>query len=95
LELKVKEELIRMFEDHFHGEMNSFEVFAPFGHTRILPDKKRKSTRLLALNQDFQENTAFLKFSEHSSPVNCRSQIYAVNAAKTCYLQRTCEAHAL
>ncbi len=95
MDLKVKEELIRLFEDHFLEEMISFEEFAPFGNARILPDKKRKSTGLLALNKDVKENTAFLKFSEHSSPGNCRSQLYSVNAAKTCYLQETWEAHAL
>ncbi len=89
MDLKVKEELIRMFEDHFHEEMISFEVLPPSGSYREYCRIKGENQQAIgSWNQDVQENTAFLKFSEHFfSQGIAVPQIYAVNEAKTCYLQ--------
>lgn len=78
-----------MFEDHFHEEMISFEVLPPSGSYREYCRIKSESQQAIgSWNQDVQENTAFLKFSEHFFIQGIAvPQIYAVNAAKTCYLQ--------
>ncbi|MEN6454336.1 MAG: phosphotransferase, partial [Prolixibacteraceae bacterium] len=89
MDLKIKEELIRMFEVHFGEEMTSFELLPPSGSYREYCRIKSESHQAIGTwNLDVQENLAFLKFSEHffsnGIPV---PQIYAVNAGKTCYLQ--------
>jgi aminoglycoside/choline kinase family phosphotransferase len=78
-----------MFEDHFHEEMISFEVLPPSGSYREYCRIKGENQQAIgSWNQDVQENTAFLKFSEHFfSQGIAVPQIYAVNEAKTCYLQ--------
>ncbi|MDD4191454.1 MAG: RNase adapter RapZ [Mangrovibacterium sp.] len=89
MDLKVKEELIRMFENHFSEEMISFEVLPPSGSYReYCRIKSRHHQAIGSLNQDVQENTAFIGFSRHfSSQGIAVPEIYAVNAGQTGYLQ--------
>jgi aminoglycoside/choline kinase family phosphotransferase len=89
LDLKVKEELIRMFEVHFREEMTSFEVLPPSGSYREYCRIKSENHHAIGTwNQDVQENLAFLKFSEHFFNQGVAvPEIYVVNAGKTCYLQ--------
>lgn len=89
MDLKVKEELIRMFEAHFGEEMTAFEVLAPSGSYREYCRIKSENQRAIGTwNQDVQENLAFLKFSEHFFNQGVAvPEIYCVNTEKTCYLQ--------
>ncbi len=89
MDLKVKEELIRMFEGYFKKEMTAFEVLPPSGSYRQYCRIKSENHQAIGTwNQDVQENLAFLKFSEHFFKQSIAvPEIYAVNGAKTCYLQ--------
>ncbi|MEL7586528.1 MAG: RNase adapter RapZ [Prolixibacteraceae bacterium] len=89
MDLKIKEELIRMFENHFSEEMISFEVLPPSGSYREYCRIKSENHQAIgSWNHDIQENMAFLNFSVHffSQGITV-PQIYAVNAGKTGYLQ--------
>jgi len=89
LDLKIKEELIRMFEVYFREEMTSFEVLPPSGSYREYCRIKSENKQAIGTwNQDVQENLAFLKFSDHFFRQGVAvPEIYAVNGKKTCYLQ--------
>jgi len=89
LDLKVKKELIRLFESYFKEEMTAFEVLPPSGSYREYCRIKSENHQAIGTwNQDVRENMAFLKFSGHFFRQGIAvPEIYAVNPEKTCYLQ--------
>jgi aminoglycoside/choline kinase family phosphotransferase len=89
LELKIKEELIRLFESHFQEEMTAFDVLPASGSYREYCRIKSYHFQAIgAFNQDVRENRAFLQFSAHfRSQGIAVPEIYAVNNNTTCYLQ--------
>ncbi|MCG8501356.1 MAG: phosphotransferase enzyme family protein, partial [Firmicutes bacterium] len=89
MELKIREELIQLFESCFNEEMTGFELLPASGSYREYCRIKSKNHQAIgAFNQDIKENKAFLEFSgsfkRSEIPV---PEIYTVNKAKTCYLQ--------
>jgi len=89
LELKIKEQIISLFETHFNEEVTFFEQLPASGSYREYARLKSANYKVIgAYNQDIKENQAFLEFSAHfrnkNIPVPC---IYAVNGALDCYLQ--------
>jgi aminoglycoside/choline kinase family phosphotransferase len=89
LELKIKEQIISLFETHFNEEVTFFEQLPASGSYREYARLKSANYIVIgAYNQDIKENQAFLEFSAHfrnkNIPVPC---IYAVNGALDCYLQ--------
>lgn len=89
MDLKIKEELIRLYESRFQEEMTAFEVLPPSGSYREYCRIKSANQQAIgASNQDVKENTAFLEFSEHFFKQRIAvPEIYAVNQEKTCYIQ--------
>ena len=89
MELKIKEELIRLYENYFKEEMTSFEVLPPSGSYREYCRIKSKTKQAIgSWNSDVQENMAFLEFSYHFYKEGIAvPEIYAVNPEKTCYIQ--------
>ncbi len=89
MELKIREELIQLFETHFKEEMTGFEMLPASGSYREYCRIKSENCKAIgAFNLDIKENTAFLEFSESFSkseiPV---PEIFIINKSKTCYLQ--------
>ena len=89
MELKIKEQIISLFETHFNEEVTFFEQLPASGSYREYARLKSANYIVIgAYNQDIKENQAFLEFSAHfrnkNIPVPC---IYAVNGALDCYLQ--------
>jgi aminoglycoside/choline kinase family phosphotransferase len=89
LELKIKDQLISLFETHFKEEVTYFEQLPASGSYREYARmKSQKHQALGAYNQDIKENQAFLGFSAHFSnkelPV---PQIFAVSPDQQTYLQ--------
>jgi aminoglycoside/choline kinase family phosphotransferase len=89
LELRIKEQIISLFETHFNEEVTFFEQLPASGSYREYARLKSANYIVIgAYNQDIKENQAFLEFSAHfrnkNIPVPC---IYAVNGALDCYLQ--------
>jgi aminoglycoside/choline kinase family phosphotransferase len=89
LELKIKDQLISLFESHFKEEVTFFEQLPVSGSYREYARMKSQNHQLIgAYNQDIKENQAFLEFSAHfknkSIPV---PEIYAVSADQRAYLQ--------
>jgi len=89
LELKIKEELIKLYESHFAEEMTGFELLPHSGSYReYCRIKGEKYSAIGAFNRDVKENTAFLEFSRHFKKYGIAvPDIYAVNQDTTCYLQ--------
>lgn len=89
MDLKVKEELIRLYESHFQEKMTAFDVLPASGSYREYCRIKSTNHQAIgAFNSDVRENTAFLEFSAHFFKQGIAVPgIYAVNEKKTCYLQ--------
>ena len=89
MELRIKKQIISLFETHFNEEVTFFEQLPASGSYREYARLKSANYIVIgAYNQDIKENQAFLEFSAHfrnkNIPVPC---IYAVNGALDCYLQ--------
>jgi aminoglycoside/choline kinase family phosphotransferase len=89
LELKIKDQLISLFESHFREEVTFFEQLPGSGSYREYARMKSPGHQVIgAFNQDVKENQAFLEFSAHfrnkSIPV---PHIYAVSSDLRTYLQ--------
>jgi len=89
LELKIKDQLIRLFESYFKEEVTFFELLPASGSYREYARIKSINHQVIgAYNQDIKENRAFLEFSTHFRNKNIPvPQIYAVNSNMDCYLQ--------
>ena len=89
MELKIKDQLISLFESHFKEEVTFFEQLPASGSYREYA--RMKSTRhqvIGAYNQDTKENEAFLEFSAHFRNKNIPvPNIYAVSNDQQTYLQ--------
>ena len=89
MELKIKDQLISLFESHFREEVTFFEQLPGSGSYREYARMKSPGHQVIgAFNQDVKENQAFLEFSAHfrnkSIPV---PHIYAVSSDLRTYLQ--------
>lgn len=89
MELKIKDQLIRLYESHFSEEVSFFEQLPVSGSYREYARMKSASHQVIgAHNQDVKENIAFLEFSAHfrnkEIPV---PNIYAVSPDQLSYLQ--------
>ena len=89
MELKIKDQLISLFETHFKEEVIYFEQLPSSGSYREYARMKSAVHQIIgAYNQDTKENQAFLEFSAHfrnkEIPV---PQIYAVSNDLMTYLQ--------
>ncbi len=89
MDLKIKEELIRLYESHFIEEMTAFEVLPGSGSYREYCRIKSNSHQAIgAYNSDIKENIAFLEFAEHFFKKDISvPEIFKVNDEKTCYIQ--------
>ena len=89
MDLKIKEEIIQLYEAHFQEEMTAFEVLPPSGSYREYCRIRSEHHQAIgAWNQDVKENTAFLEFSDHFYKQGVAvPEIYTVNQEKTCYVQ--------
>jgi len=89
LELKIKDQLISLFESHFKEEVSFFEQLPGSGSYREYVRMKSSGHQVIgSYNQDIKENQAFLEFSAHFKnkgiPV---PNIYAVSNDMRTYLQ--------
>jgi aminoglycoside/choline kinase family phosphotransferase len=89
LDIKVKNKLQKIFENHFGKVVTSFEMLPLSGSYREYARLKSENISVIgAFNADVKENIAFLTFSrqlaESGVPV---PEIYAVSEDKTLYLQ--------
>ena len=89
MELKIKEQLISLFESHFKEEVTFFEQLPGSGSYREYVRMKSAGYQVIgAFNQDIKENQAFLEFSAHFKnkgiPV---PNIYAASNDQKTYLQ--------
>jgi len=89
LELKIKDQLISLFESHFKEEVTFFEQLPGSGSYREYARMKSSGHKVIgSFNQDVKENQAFLEFSAHfrnkSIPV---PHIYSVSSDLRTYLQ--------
>jgi len=89
LELKIKDQLISLFELHFKEEVIFFEQLPGSGSYREYARMKSASHQVIgAYNSDIKENQAFLEFSAHFRNKNIPvPQIYAVSGDQKTYLQ--------
>lgn len=89
MELRIKDQLIRLFESHFKEEVTFFELLPASGSYREYARLKSASHQVIGThNQDVKENQAFLEFSAHFRNKNIPvPHIYAVNNETDCYLQ--------
>jgi len=89
LELKIKDQLISLFEAHFKEEVTFFEQLPGSGSYREYARMKSASHQVIgAFNNDIKENQAFLEFSAHFRNKNIPvPQIYAVSSDQKTYLQ--------
>jgi len=89
LELKIKDQLISLFESHFKEEVTFFEQLPGSGSYREYARMKSTGHQVIgAFNNDIRENQAFLEFSAHFRNKNIPvPQIYAVSADLKTYLQ--------
>lgn len=89
MELRIKDQLIRLFESHFKEEVTFFELLPASGSYREYARLKSANHQVIAAyNQDIKENQAFLEFSAHFRNKNIPvPQIYAINGTEDCYLQ--------
>ncbi len=89
MELRIKDQLISLFESHFKEEVTYFEQLPGSGSYREYARMKSTGHQVIgAFNNDVKENQAFLEFSAHfrnkSIPV---PHIYAVSGDLKTYLQ--------
>jgi aminoglycoside/choline kinase family phosphotransferase len=89
LDIKVKNKLQKIFENHFGKVVTSFEMLPLSGSYREYARLKSEKISVIgAFNADVKENIAFLTFSrqlaESGVPV---PEIYTVSEDKTLYLQ--------
>ena len=89
MELKIKDQLISLFESHFKEEVTYFEQLPGSGSYREYVRMKSSGNLVIgAYNQDIKENQAFIEFSAHFKnkgiPV---PNIYAVSTDMRSYLQ--------
>ena len=89
MDLKTKEDIIRLYEKHFKEEMTVFELLPASGSYREYCRIKSANFQAIgAHNADVKENQAFISFTNHffaeGMPV---PEIYAVNPEETCYIQ--------
>lgn len=89
MELKIKDQLIKLFESHFKEEVTFFEQLPASGSYREYARLKSLNQQVIgAYNNDVKENRAFLEFSAHfrnkGIPV---PQIFAVSDNEETYLQ--------
>lgn len=89
MELKIKDQLINLFESHFKEEVIFFEQLPASGSYREYARMKSASHQVIgAYNQDTKENEAFLEFSAHFRNKNIPvPTIYAVSNDQQTYLQ--------
>jgi aminoglycoside/choline kinase family phosphotransferase len=89
VELKIKDQLISLFESHFKEEVTFFEQLPASGSYREYARMKSAGYQVIgAHNQDIKENQAFLEFSAHFRNKNIPvPHIYTVNTEMDCYLQ--------
>ena len=89
VDLKTKEEIIRLYEVYFQEEMTAFELLPASGSDREYCRIKSVHHQAVgAYNADIRENKAFISFTNHfvtqGVPV---PEVYAVNPRETCYIQ--------
>lgn len=66
LELKTKEQLISLFENHYKEEVTAFEQLPASGSYREYCRLKSEHHQVIgAFNADLKENKAFIEFSNH------------------------------
>lgn len=89
MELKIKDQLISLFESHFKEEVTFFEQLPTSGSYREYARMKSASYQIIgAYNLDTKENKAFLEFSAHFRNKNIPvPEIYAVGNNLETYLQ--------
>jgi aminoglycoside/choline kinase family phosphotransferase len=89
LELKIKDQLISLFESHFKEEVTYFEQLPGSGSYREYARMKSAGHQVIgAFNSDVKENQAFLEFSAHFRNKNIPvPHIYAVSGDLKTYLQ--------
>lgn len=89
MELKIKDQLIKLFESHYQEEVTFFEQLPGSGSYREYARMKSASHQIIgAYNQDIKENQAFLEFSAHFRNKNIPvPEIYAVSDDLKTYLQ--------
>jgi len=89
LELKIKDQLISLFESHFKEEVTFFEQLPASGSYREYARIKSSGHQVIgAYNQDVKENQAFLEFSAHFRNNNIPvPHIYAASGDQKTYLQ--------
>ncbi len=89
MELRIKDQLIRLFESHFTAEVTFFALLPASGSYREYARLKSANHQVIAAyNQDVKENQAFLEFSAHFKNKNIPvPQIFAINGSEDCYLQ--------
>ncbi len=90
MDIKVKNKLQKIFENHFGMVVTSFEMLPLSGSYREYARLKSENVSVIgAFNADVKENIAFLTFSrqlaESGVPV---PEIYIVSEDKTLYLQQ-------
>lgn len=89
MELKIKERLIKLFENHFKEEVIFFEQLPVSGSYREYARLKSQNFQVIgAFNKDIKENLAFLEFSYHFKKTDIPvPEIYSVSSDKSLYLQ--------
>ena len=89
MELKIKDQLINLFESHFKEEVSFFEQLPGSGSYREYARMKSTGHQVIgAYNLDVKENQAFLEFSAHFRNKNIPvPHIYAVSSDLKTYLQ--------
>ncbi|MBL7968723.1 MAG: phosphotransferase [Prolixibacteraceae bacterium] len=89
MELRIKDQLISLFESHFKEEVTYFEQLPGSGSYREYARMKSVGHQVIgAFNNDVKENQAFLEFSAHFRNKNIPvPHIYAVSADLKTYLQ--------
>lgn len=89
MELKIKDQLISLFESHFKEEVSFFEQLPGSGSYREYVRMKSSGHQVVgAYNQDVKENQAFLEFSAHFKNTGIPvPNIYAVSDDQKTYLQ--------
>jgi len=90
LELKIKDQLISLFESHFKEEVTFFEQLPGSGSYREYARMKSAGHQVIgAFNNDVKENQAFLEFSAHFRNKNIPvPHIYATSSDLKTYLQQ-------
>jgi aminoglycoside/choline kinase family phosphotransferase len=89
LELKIKDQLISLYESHFKEEVTYFEQLPGSGSYREYARMKSAGHQVIgAYNNDIKENQAFLEFSAHFRNKNISvPHIYAISGDLKTYLQ--------